>query len=212
MGEIVHDYGWDLLTNSAQNLRVVRWPRLLDVLSATSSGRPILDPVSTWAEARRSLLYSATACALAGALLRRQKACSDVWQDLWAQRCGGGCVPSRLVLPLQCCGCGETAPVWVHQCASAPLCGSCRELAGRGWPKARWALRQSGQMSSSAWKAIQGNLKSVWLDGVRCPNEPTAALPLLLWWAALDGDSRILWLWHHSGSDEAAVRVRGDAA
>ena len=59
-------------------------------------------------------------------------------------------IPSRSVLPLQCCGCGETAPVWVHQCASAPLCGSCRERASRGWPKARWAVRHCGQLSSSA--------------------------------------------------------------
>ena len=29
------------------------------------------------------------------------------------------------------------------------------------------------------------------MDGVRCPGAPTAALPLLLWLAALDGDSRV---------------------
>ena len=71
IGEIVRDFGRELLTNSAQRLRVVRWPRLLESLSATSSGRPILDPVSTWDEARQSLLHSATARALEGALLRR---------------------------------------------------------------------------------------------------------------------------------------------
>ena len=87
-----------------------------------------------------------------------------------------------------------------------------RERANRGWPKARWALRPSGQLSSSAWKAIQGDLRSVRVDGVRCPDAQTAALPLLLWWAALDGDSRVLWLCHHKGSDEEAVGVRGDAA
>ena len=84
-----------------------------------------------------------------------------MWQDLWAQRCGGGRVRSWSVLPLQCCGCGKTTPVWLHRCASAPLCGSCLERAGRGRPKARWALRHFGQLSSSGWKAIQGHLRSV---------------------------------------------------
>ena len=50
------------------------------------------------------------------------------------------------------------------------------------------------------------------MDGVRCPGAPTAALPLLLWWAALDGDSRILWLWHHRGHGEEAMGARGNAA
>ena len=158
------------------------------------------------------MLYCATARALAGALIGCQEACSAVWQDLWSQCCGGGCVPSRSVLPLQCCGCGETARLWVHQCASAPLSGSCWERASRGWPKAKWVLRHSGKLSSSAWKEIRGDLRSVRVDGVRCPDEPTAALPLLLWLAALDGDSRVLWLWHHRGSGEQAVRVKGDAA
>ena len=191
IGAIVQDYGWELLTNGAQSLKAVRWPRLLESLPRTPSGRPILGPASTWDEARQGVLHCATARALAGALLRHQEACSDVWQDLWSQCCGGGCVPSRSVLPLRCCGCGETAPVWVHQCASAPLCGSCRERGSRGWPKARWALCHSEQLSSSAWKAIRGDLRSVRVDGVRCPDAPIAALPLLLWWAALDEDSRV---------------------
>ena len=50
------------------------------------------------------------------------------------------------------------------------------------------------------------------MDGVRCPGASTAALPLLLWWAALDGDSRILWLWHHRGSGEEAIGAKGNAA
>ena len=50
-----------------------------------------------------------------------------------------------------------------------PTSGTCKERADRGWPKARWALRHSGQMSSSAWKAIQSDLKSVRVEGVRCP-------------------------------------------
>ena len=145
-----------------------------------SSGRPVLGPASTWEEARRGLLNCATLRALADVLLRHQEACCDVWQDLWSQCFGGGCVPLR-VLPLRCCGCGETAPVWVHQCASAPLCGSCRERASRGWPKATWALRHFRQLSSSAWKANPGDLRSVRVDGVRCPDAPTAALPLVLW-------------------------------
>ena len=99
----------------------------------------------------------------------------------------------------------------VHQCACALLCGSCWEGASRGWPKARWAMRHSGQLSSSAWKAIHGDVRSVRVDWKRCPDEPTAALPLLLWWMALDGDSRVLWLWHRRGSGVEALRGRGDA-
>ena len=181
------------------HLRAVRWPRLLEYLSGGLDGPPVLTPTSTWDEAKQSLLNSATARALANAILRYHEACNDVWQDLWSQRCEGGCAPSRSILPLVCSGCGDTAPAWVHQCASTPLCGSCRERAGRGWPKARWALRHSRQLSSSAWKAIQRDLRDVQVDGVRCPDDPTVVLPLLLWWAALDGDSRVLWLWHHRG-------------
>ena len=174
-------------------------------------GRPILRPVSTSEDARRSLLSCATARTLAGALLGLQDACCDVWQDLWSQCCDGSCVPWRSVLPHRCHGCGETASVWVHPCASVPVCGTCKERADRGWPKARWALRQSGQMSSSAWKTIQSDLKSVRVEGVRCPGAPSAALPLMLWWAALEGDSRILWLWHHGGNGDGVVRAGGDA-
>ena len=169
IGEIVRDYGWELLASCTQSLGVVRWARLLERLSATSDGRPVLDPVSTWDNARRSLLRSGTARALASALIHHQEACSALCQDLWSQHCGGDCVRLRSVLPLQCCRCRETPPVWVHQCASAPLCGSCRERDSRGWPKARWALRHCGQLSSGAWKAIQGDLRSVRVDGVRCP-------------------------------------------
>ena len=212
IGEIVRDYGRELLTHGTRSPKVARWPRLLESLPVMSNGQPILRPVSTWDEARRGLLSCASARALARALLCLQEACCDVWHDLWSQCCDDSCVPSRSVLPQQCHGCRERTPVWVHQCASAPLCGTCRERAGRGWPKARWALRHSGQMSSSAWKAIQGDLRSVRVEGVRCPGAPTAALPLLLWWAALEGDSRVLWLWHHGGHGAGAVGARGNAA
>ena len=72
-------------------------------------------------------------------------------------------------------------------------------------------MRHSEQMSPSALMAIQGDLKSVRLEGVRCPNAPTAALSLLLWWAALEGDSRVLWLWHHGGNGDGAVGAGGNA-
>ena len=212
IGEIVRDYGCKLLTHGTRSPKVARWPRLLESVPVMSNGQPILRPVSTWDEARRSLLSCATARTLAGALLCLHEASCDVWQDLWSQRCDDSCVPSRSVHPQQCHGCRETTPVWVHQCTFAPLCGMCRERANRGWPKARWALRHSGQMSSSAWKAIQGDLRSVRVEGVRCPGAPTAALPLLLWWAALEGDSRVLWLWHHGGHGDGAVGAGGNAA
>ena len=38
IGEIVQDYGWELLARGTQSLRVVQWPRLLECLSATSDG------------------------------------------------------------------------------------------------------------------------------------------------------------------------------
>ena len=137
IGEIVRDYGWELLTHGTHSPKVARWPRLLESLPVMPNGQPILRPVSTWDEARRSLLSCATARALAGALLCLQEACCDVWQDLWSHCCDGSCVPLRSVLPQQCHGCRETTSVSVHQCASVPLCGTCRERASRGWPKAR---------------------------------------------------------------------------
>ena len=179
--ESVRDCGWELLTHCTRSPKVARWPRLLQSLPVMSSGQPILRLVSTSDEARHSLLSCATARALEGALLCLQGACCDVWQDLWSQCCDDDCVPSRSVLPQQCHGCRETTSVRVHQCASARLCGTCWERAGRGWTKARRALRHSGQISSNAWKAIQGDLKSVWMEEPRRPDPPTLALPLPLW-------------------------------
>ena len=129
--KIAQDYGWKLLACGKQGLRVVRWPWLLRRLSGKLDGKPVLAPVSTWDQARQSLLQSATARAPAGALLHHQEAFSAVWQDMWSHCFERGCVPSRLVLPLKCCGCRETTHIWVHQCASAPLYGSSRERAGR---------------------------------------------------------------------------------
>ena len=103
----VQDYGWKLVATGKGILKVVRWPRLLERLLGTSDGRPVHDPVWTWDEARRSLLRSATARALAGAIIHHQEACSAMWQVVWLQCCGGGCVPSQSVLPLKCCGCGR---------------------------------------------------------------------------------------------------------
>ena len=180
-------------------LRAMRWPRLLKYLSGGLDGQQVLAPATSWVQAKRSALSSATACSLVSTLLRCHEACNDVWQDLWSQRCEGGCVPSQSILPLVCSGCGTTAPVWVRQCASTPPCGSCRERARKAWPKARWALRHSGQLSSRAWKVIRRDVPEVQVDGVRCPDDPTVVVSLLLWWAALDGDSRVLWLWHHTG-------------
>ena len=169
-----------------------------------SNGQPILHPVSRWDEGRRSLVSCATTRALAGALLCLQEACCDVWQDLWSQCCDDSGVPSQSVLPLQCHGYRETTPVWVHRCASSPLCGSCRERAGRRWPKARWALRHCGQMSSRAWKAIEDDLRSVRVEGVRCPGADGSPTPTAVV-GSYEGDSRVPWLWHHGGRGEGAV-------
>ena len=193
------DCGSRLLAGGKPRLQAVRWPRLLEYLSGGLDRQPVLAPTSTWDQAKRSLLSSATTCALASSFLRRHEACNDVWQDLWSQRYEGGRVPSRSILPLVCNGCGTMAPVWVHQCASTPLCGSCRERTGKGWPNSRWVMRHSGQLLSSAWKAIQRDLRDAQVDGVRCLDDPIAVLPLLLWWAALDGDSRVVWLWYNRG-------------
>ena len=69
IGEVLRDYGSELLTHGTRSIKVARWPRLLESLPMLSDGRPILCPVSTWEEARSSLLSCATARALAGALL-----------------------------------------------------------------------------------------------------------------------------------------------
>ena len=74
-------------------------PGLLESLPVMPDGQPILRPVSTWEDTRRSLLSCATARTLAGALLGLQDACCHVWQDLWSQCCDGSCVLSRSVLP-----------------------------------------------------------------------------------------------------------------
>ena len=41
---------------------------------------------------------------------------------------------------------------------------------------------------------IGRDLREMHVDGERSPDDPSAMLPLLLLWAVLDGDSRILWL------------------
>ena len=51
--EVVQDYGWKLLASGKPRLRAVRWRRLLECLSGTLDGRPVLDPVFTWDDARR---------------------------------------------------------------------------------------------------------------------------------------------------------------
>ena len=68
------------MAHTAPKLRGCPW--LLESLPVMPDRRPILRPVSTWEEARRSLLSCATARTLAGALLGLQDACCDVWQDL----------------------------------------------------------------------------------------------------------------------------------
>ena len=66
IGEVMRDYGWELLTHGTHSPKVARWPRLLEGLRMMPNGQPILRPVSTWEEARHSLLSCATARALAG--------------------------------------------------------------------------------------------------------------------------------------------------
>ena len=92
------------------------------------------------------MLRSATARAVAGALIHHQEACTALWQDLWSQSGGGGFVSSRSVLPLQCRGCGETAPVWVHQCAFAPLWVV--------WGARQYGVAQSHVGTTPLWTAV----------------------------------------------------------
>ena len=50
----------------------------------------------------------------------------------------------------------------------------------RVMPRARrYGVAQShlGQMSSGVWKAIQRDLRGVQVDVVRCPDDPTTAMP-----------------------------------
>ena len=101
IGEIVHDHGWRVLAWGKPSLRGVPCPRLLEYLSGKLDGQPVLVPASTRDQAKQSLLRSATARALAGALLRHHQAYNDVWQDLWSQCFEGGGVPSRSVLTLK---------------------------------------------------------------------------------------------------------------
>ena len=129
IGEIVRDYGWELLTHGTRSPKVARWPRLLEGLPVMSNGQPILRPVSTWDEARRGLLSCATAGALEGALLCLQEACCDMWQDLWLQCCDDSCVRSRSVLPQECHGCKETTFLGSSMCLRPTMrdvLGACR--------------------------------------------------------------------------------------
>ena len=117
--EIAQDYGWRLLARGKLRLRVVRRPRLLEYLLGALDGQRVLPPASTWDRAKRCLLSSATARALASALLRCHEACNDVWHDMRSQRCQSGCVPSRSLLPLVCSrvryyGAGMGAPVCLY--------------------------------------------------------------------------------------------------
>ena len=79
IGEVLRDYGWELLAHGTNSPKVAQWPQMLESLPVMPDGRPILRPMSTWEDARRSLLSCATARTLAGALLRLQDACCNVW-------------------------------------------------------------------------------------------------------------------------------------
>ena len=45
IGDVLRDYGWELLTHGTRSPKVARWPRLLESLPMLSDGRPILRPV-----------------------------------------------------------------------------------------------------------------------------------------------------------------------
>ena len=47
IGEVLRDYGWELLAHGTHSPKVARWPRLLESLLVMPDGRPILRPVST---------------------------------------------------------------------------------------------------------------------------------------------------------------------
>ena len=176
---VLQDYGWQMQAGGRPQLQAVRWFKLFNRLSRGHGGKLVPTPVGSWEQALSNLLSSATVRALESTLHNCHEACIDVWQDLWSQCCEGKWVPSRSVLPLLCHGCGVMALVWVHQWASVPLCELFNERARRGWPEARWALRQSGRLSSSGWHTWR-DLQDVLVEGMRSPHLPTVGLPLLL--------------------------------
>ena len=135
IGEVLRDYGWELLTHGTRSPKVARWPRLLESLPMLPDGRPILRPVSTLEDARRSLLSCATARALAGALLGLQEVCCDVWHDLWSQCCDGSCVRHDLCFRSDATGAGRhrrlrfisvPPPLYAGHVESVPIGGGLR--------------------------------------------------------------------------------------
>ena len=63
------------------------------------------------------------------------KAAQTTGPDLWSESCAEACTPVISVLLHECHGYGFLAPVWTHQCVSAPLCEPCSAKVRRGWPQ-----------------------------------------------------------------------------
>ena len=167
IGEVVHDYGWKLLTSGKQSLRVVRWPRLLEHLSGTLDGRPFLDPVSTWDQARRSLLRSATARAQASALLHHQEASVSC-----GRRCGRSAVKAAVSLRGQCSrySAAVTGRQRRYGCISVPLSrsvGRAENATVEGGPKPDGRYATPGnyrRLPARRFRAICG--ASEWMGAV----------------------------------------------
>ena len=71
IGQNVLNYGWKLLAGGKLSLRVVRWSRLLEYLLGKLDRPPVFIPPPPWDHTKPTLRRSATACALAGVLLRQ---------------------------------------------------------------------------------------------------------------------------------------------
>ena len=91
LGEIMRDYGWELLTHGTRSPRVALWPRLLESLPVMSNRQAILRPVSIWDEARRSLLSFSRSLSVCSASRKRAgRTCGHSAVKI-AASCSGPC-------------------------------------------------------------------------------------------------------------------------
>ena len=175
---------------------------------SSCAGHAATGPMMTAATADASAVRSAGPYCLSP-VVSRARCLQAAVQATAPQFVQSGLAPSAPLLPL-CCSvvavssggpcCSASGPCPGERAGGTgckKLCapqrsgcmwyGFCRQCSGaaRGRKRSRcryqWpCAADSGQMSSSAWKTIQGDLKIVRVEWVRCPGALWAALPLLL--------------------------------